>query len=86
MANDPTVATVDPANPTGPLIQAVFPGWWLRKLFKTSPVDFKNIVAAKFVLENVERVFRGPLHFRQGGWCYTGRPLRWCIRAPRMTP
>jgi hypothetical protein len=43
-------------------------------------VDFKNIVAAKYVLENVERVFRGPLHFRQGGWCYTGRPPRWCVR------
>lgn len=31
-------------------------------------------------LENVQRIFRGPLHFHQGGWCYTGRPESWCFR------
>jgi len=43
-------------------------------------VDFQNLRAVKFVLENVERIFGGIREFNRGGWCFTGRPERWCIR------
>ncbi len=80
MADDPTVKTIDPTNPTGPRIDAVVPGWWARKLYKTSPVRYLNLVAAKFVLENTERILHGVRKFTQGGWCYTGRPESWYIK------
>jgi len=86
LANDPTVETIDPANPTGPKVHAVIPRWWVTKLHKTQPVDFENLRAVKFVLENVERIFYGVRDFNEGGWCYTGRPERWFIRVDIEVP
>jgi len=80
VADDPTVKTVDPKNPTGPKVEAVIPRWWASKLYKMHPVDFQNLRAVKHVLENVERIFRDIREFNQGGWCFTGRPERWCVR------
>ena len=80
MAANYSCKTVDPENPSGPKIDAVFPAEYTLKLFKFSPVDYENLRAAKYVLENVERVFFGVREFNEGGWCYTARPKEWYIR------
>ncbi len=80
MAKDPTLWTVNPEDPEGSKVEATIPFWWASKLYKTSPVDFENLRAVKFVLENVDRIFRDIREFNKGGWCFTGRPERWCIR------
>ena len=80
MAADFNCETINPEDPEGPKIAAVFPGGYTSRLFKYSPVDFENLRAAKFVLENTERIFFGVRDFSEGGWCYTGHPATWYIR------
>ncbi len=86
MAADFTCETIDPENPDGPKIGAIFPAGYTSKLFKHWPVDFENPRAAKYVLENVERIFFGVREFNEGGWCYTGHPTEWYIRERIVVP
>ena len=80
MAADFRCKTINPEDPDGPKRDAIFPAAYTTRLFKYWPVDFENLRAAKFVLENTRRVFFGVRHFSEGGWCYTGRPTEWYIR------
>lgn len=80
LASDYSCKTIDPENPDGPKIDVIFPAGYALRLFKYWPVDFQNLRAAKYVLENVERIFFGVREFNEGGWCYTGRPNEWYIR------
>ena len=80
MAANYLCKTVNPENPNGPKIDAVFPAEYTAKLFKFWPVDYQNLRAAKYVLENVERIFFGVRDFNEGGWCFTARPKDWYIR------
>ena len=80
MAADFACKTIDPNDPTGPKVDAVFPGEYTLRLYKYSPVDYENLRAAKYVLENTERIFSGVREFNEGGWCYTGHPVDWCIK------
>ncbi len=86
LAADYPCKTIDPSNPTGPKVDAIFPGDYTLRLFKYSPVDYENLRAAKYVLENTERVFFGVREFNEGGWCYTGRPVQWYIRERIVVP
>jgi len=86
VAADYTCKIIDPTHPDGPKIDAIFPAGYTAKLFKYSPVDFENLRAAKYVLENVERIFFGVREFNQGGWCYAGHPLTWYIRESIEVP
>lgn len=80
MAADFACQTIDPKNPTGPKVDAIFPGDLTERYFKYSPVRYMNLIAAKFVLEHAERIYFGVREFNEGGWCYTARPEQWCIR------
>lgn len=65
---------LNPLDPTGARIDAVFPGDLALRYFKYSPVRYMNLIAAKFVLENPQRIFYGVREFNEGGWCYTAVP------------
>lgn len=86
MAADFACKTIDPSNPTGPKVDAIFPGDYTLRLYKYSPVDYENLRAAKYVLEHTERVFFGVREFNEGGWCYTGRPSEWLIKEGVAAP
>jgi hypothetical protein len=77
---------VDPTNPTGPKIDAILPHGVYLNAFKYTPVVYENLRAAKFVLENPERVFSGIRAFNDGGWCFTGRPAVWHVRETMTAP
>jgi hypothetical protein len=80
VAADITCKTINPNDPAGPPIEALFPYAYALRLYKTSPVDFENLRAAKHVLENPKRIFFGVRMFNQGGWCFTGCPVSWWIK------
>ena len=86
MAANCACETIDPNNPTGPKIDAIFPAAYLLRLYKYSPVDYENLRAAKYVLENPKRIFFGVRVFNQGGWCYTGHPAGWYIKERAIVP
>ena len=86
MAADYTCRTRDPENPVEGVIEAVFPGRFTLGLYKHDPVGYENLRAAKYVLENIERIFRGLRQYNRGGWCYTGRPQSWYIREDVTAP
>jgi len=80
LADDFACETIDPGDPTGAKAKAIFPGDYTTRLFKYSPVDYWNLIAAKHVLEHTERIFFGVRELNEGGWCYTGRPIEWYIK------
>jgi len=86
LPDDFACETIDPRNPTGPKVDAIFPGDYTLRLYKYSPVDYENLRAAKHVLEHTERIFFGVREFNEGGWCYSGRPVEWCIKEAVVAP
>ena len=80
MADDFACKTIDPDNPDGPRIDAIFPGALTLRYWKYSPVRYYNLIAAKFVLEHPQRVFYGVREYNEGGWCYTARPDEWYVK------
>lgn len=86
MAADFACKTLDPGDPTGPKVDAIFPGDYTLRLYKYSPVDYENLRAAKYVLEHTERIFFGVREFNEGGWCYTGRPVEWHVKEGVVAP
>jgi len=86
VADDLACKTIDPNDPTGSKVDAIFPGDYTLKLYKYWRVDYENLRAAKCVLENVARIFFGVREFNEGGWCYTGRPGEWFISEAKIAP
>ncbi len=86
MADDFACPIIDPQNPTGPKVDAIFPGDLTLRYYKYSPVRYFNLITAKHVLDNAERIFFGVREFNEGGWCYTGRPDEWYIRENVIAP
>lgn len=86
MAADYACKTIDPTNPNGPTVDAIFPGDLTVRYYKHSPVRYRNLVVAKYVLEHTERIFYGVREFNEGGWCYTARPTEWHIRENVIAP
>jgi hypothetical protein len=43
VAADFACKTIDPNNPTGPKIAAVFPGRYTQRLYKCSPMDLAGL-------------------------------------------
>jgi hypothetical protein len=86
LADDFACETIDPNEPTGAKVTAIFPGDYTLRLYKYSPVDYWNLIAAKYVLEHPERVFFGVREFNEGGWCYTGRPAEWYVKEGIVAP
>ncbi len=81
-----TFKTLDPETPDGPLGEVTLYHSTYLHAYKYSPVEYENIVAAKEVLDHPERIFEGVRAFNDGGWCYTGRPSRWCIKEGVFVP
>jgi len=80
MPNVYFIDIINPDNPGGPKVQAHFsPDVYLQS-YKLNPVDYENLRAAKYVLENTCRIFSGIREFNDGGWCFTGKPKMWYIR------
>ena len=86
LTSDFLFKAIDPANPNGPKVDVTFPGDLTLRLYKYSSVRYENLRAAKYVLENTERIFFGVREFSKGGWCYTGRPVEWYIRENIVAP
>ena len=87
MTADYRCRTRDPANPSEGSVDAIFLADWYLKLYKTDPVGYQNLRAAKYVLENVERVFRGLRWYdSSGGSCFVARPNSWHIREGVVVP
>lgn len=86
MADNFACKTLDPNNPAGAKVDAVFPGFYTTRLYKFSPVAYENLRAAKHVLDYPERIFFGVREFNEGGWCYTGRPTHWFVKERTIVP
>lgn len=86
MAGDYYQGTRDPHHPETGRIQVVFPGPLTLRYYKYSLVRYENLRAAKHVLENVQRIFKGVRAFQEGGWCYTGQPSTWCVKEGVWVP
>ena len=86
VAADYLCRTRNPLDPEGDPIDVVFPAGLTEKWYKQDPVRYENLRAAKFVLENVKRIFRGVRRLNEGFWCFTGRPSTWNIRQDVIVP
>jgi hypothetical protein len=86
MAKDYACKVIDPRNPQGSQVNAIFPLDLALRYYRSSPVRYENLRAAKYVLEHTQRIFSGVREFNQGGWCYTGRPTEWCIKERVTAP
>ena len=86
MARDFIYSTVNPLDPNGPKTQVIIPSDYYQTLYKYHPVDYQNLIAAKFVLDEPKKLFFGVREYTQGGWCYTGRPPEWYIRENVIVP
>jgi hypothetical protein len=86
MPNNFPIDIINPNNPAGEKVQAIFPYAWFSHLYKFYPIRYKNLEVAKFVLQNPKRIFSGIRHYNQGGWCFTGKPVLWHIRENVQAP
>ena len=86
MTADYRCKTRNPEDPDGPLVDVFFPGDLTSRLYKYASVRYQNLIAAKAILENTRRIFRGVREYNQGGWCYTGQPQSWFIREDVEVP
>jgi hypothetical protein len=86
VAADYACKTRNPLDPEGDLIDAIFPADLTLRWYKNDPVRHENLRVARFVLQNVERIFRGVRRLSEGGWCFTGSPQEWYIRENVIVP
>jgi|SRR6185437_5850122 len=86
MAADYSCRTINPTDPNGEKIDAIFPGDLTLRWYKYTPVRYENLRAAKWVLEHPERIFYGVREYNEGGWCYTARPSSWYVREREEGP
>ena len=77
---------INPKDPTGPKIDAIITSDIYSRCYKYNPIRYENLRAAKYVLENTERIFGSIRKFNEGGWCYTGKPYEWCIKEGVIVP
>lgn len=80
VAADFTCRTLDPNDPAGRPVDAIFPADLTLRYYKYSPVRYLNLIAARYVLEHPARIFFGVREYNEGGWCYTGRPAEWYVK------
>jgi hypothetical protein len=85
MGQNYNLVIIDPENPDQ-TTTAVIPHDVYLSAYKFTPVKYENLRAAKFVLENPERIFAGIRRFNDGGWCFTGRPVMWHIKEQLTAP
>ena len=86
LAADYKWKTRDPLNPMGDPIEVIFPASLTEKWYKEQPIRYENLRAAKFVLDNVQRIFSGTRRLNDGFWCYTVRPTEWYIKEKVIAP
>lgn len=82
-----TYPTLDPLDPcSGNKTEVRFPEDFLQRLNKYRPVDYYNLRTAAKVLDEPTRIFYGTREFREGGWCYVGKPEQWWVRERTNCP
>ena len=86
MAYDYKCRTVNPDDPSGEALEVIIPAGVYLRAFKKDRVHYENLRAAKFVLDNVQRIFAGVREFNEGGWCLTARPTEWQLREGVIAP
>jgi|DewCreStandDraft_4_1066084.scaffolds.fasta_scaffold121423_2 hypothetical protein len=86
MSHDYFQPIINPTDPKGEKVKAVLPHRLILMYYKYYPVRYENLRAAKFVLENPERIFNGVRQFNEGGWCFTGRPRIWHVKEDVTVP
>ena len=70
------VSTIDA---TGVPTLAYIPKDIIQRFYTYEPVRYENFRAVKEVLEHPLAIFRGVRMLTVGGWCYIGRPEKWCV-------
>ena len=85
MGQNYNLVVIDPEN-TSQTTTAIITHEVYLSAYKYFPVKYENLRAAKFVLENPERIFAGIRRFTDGGWCFTGRPAIWHIKERVTSP
>jgi hypothetical protein len=86
MPTDFFINIVNPNDLGGAKIRAIIPYQLILNYYKYYPVRYENFRAVKYVLENPKRIFAGIREFNEGGWCFTGKPQTWHIRADVQAP
>jgi len=77
---------INPDDPSGPKRQAIIPYQLVIHYYKYHPVRYENFRAVQYVLQNPDRIFAGIRQFNEGGWCFTGRPGTWYVKADVVLP
>lgn len=86
MAHDYRCLSVNPEDPGGEPVELIIPASVYQRAYKEDRVHYENLRAAKYVLDNVQRVFSDVREYNQGGWCFTARPLEWHLREQVVGP
>lgn len=86
MSRDFEFEVRDPRAPTKDTVKVVIPGDLIEYCYRHAPTQYENFRAAKFVLENPQRIFAGVRMVNEGGWCYVGRPSEWYVRENVVAP
>jgi hypothetical protein len=86
MPQNALIDIINPEDVNGPKIKAVLSHTFYLRMYKFSPVKYENLVAAKYILENPQRIFSGVRQFNDGGWCFTGRPNSWYVTKDVRVP
>ena len=77
-ARDLHYRTIDPLC-TGETTTLIFPGWYISLLIEKRPVDFKNLVVVKQVLDSPTRIYHNTRRLHDNGYCYVGKPQEWHV-------
>lgn len=86
MADDFLFQSVNPEDPEGDPVELTIPAVVYLRAYKEDRIHYENLRAAKYVLDNVQRIFSGVRDYNQGGWCLTARPLEWHLREQIVVP
>ncbi len=77
---------INPSDPTGEKVEAIFSPSFYLNVYKYSPLRYENLRVARYVLENPKRIFAGIREFNPGGWCFTGKPKEWYVSPESIGP
>ena len=80
------VKAMNPLDPGGEPASVTIPCDLVKQWYKQNYVDWQNLVAAVKVLQDPLAIFGGVRAYREGGYCYVGRPDEWCIKRDCLAP
>lgn len=75
---------INPDDPLGPKTDAKWSSEWILHLHREQPIKFRNISAAQEVLKTPISIFCGLRRYREGGYCFVGKPKLWYTRYDKL--